>query len=117
MTKTVTCLLALLLVAAIPASAQPLVVRADRMLDVESGEVISPAVVVVEHGLSTTGGHGDAGGLAVRYQIKHGAKAIKVSAKAGVLSFEGPVSAQHYAADELRVIPSTTSASWRTYAL
>ena len=233
MTKTATFLLALLLAAAIPASAQPLVVRADRMLDIESGEVISPAVVVVEggriqsvnpervpegaeiidlgdvtllpglmdmhthlmvdltpnmqlrmvtettpdwttrgvvnarktlmagfttvrdvgstdfidvalarasdagridapriipvgHGLSTTGGHGDAGGLApgiqeatpeqgvadgvdevvraVRYQIKHGAKAIKVSATAGVLSFEGPVGAQQYAADELRAI-------------
>ena len=233
MTKTTTCLLALLLAVAIPASAQALVVRADRMLDVDSGEVVEPAVVVVEggriqsvnpdrvpdgaevidlgdvtlvpglmdmhthlmvdlspnmqlrmvtettpdwtirgvvnarttlmagfttvrdvgsgdfidvalarasdagriaaprivpagHALSTTGGHGDAGGFipgllestpeqgvadgvdevvrAVRYQIKHGAKVIKVSATAGVLSFEEAVGAQQYSYDELVAI-------------
>ncbi len=228
----------LLLLVAIPATAQPLIVKADRMLDVESGEVMSPAVVVVAegriqrvnpdrtpggaevidlgdatllpglmdmhthlmldltpnmqlrmvtettpewtikgvvnarktlmagfttvrdvgsgdfvdvalakasaagrieapriipagHALSTTGGHGDAGGFipglleatpeqgvadgvdevvrAVRYQIKHGAKVIKVSATAGVLSFEEAVGAQQYSEDELRAIVEEAS--------
>ena len=40
----------LLLAAVATASAQPLVIRADRMLDVESGEIVRPAVVVVEDG-------------------------------------------------------------------
>ncbi len=92
----------------------------------DAGRIDAPRIIPVGHGLSITGGHGDAGGLApgiqeatpeqgvadgvdevvraVRYQIKHGAKAIKVSATAGVLSFEGPVGAQQYAADELRAI-------------
>ena len=41
---------------------------------------------------------------AVRYQIKHGAKVIKVCATAGVLSFEGPVGAQQLTIEELRAI-------------
>ena len=39
---------------------------------------------------------------AVRYQIKHGAKVIKICATAGVLSFEGPAGAQQYSIEELR---------------
>jgi imidazolonepropionase-like amidohydrolase len=39
---------------------------------------------------------------AIRYQIKHGAKVIKICATAGVLSFEGPVGAQQYSIEELR---------------
>jgi len=39
---------------------------------------------------------------AVRYQVKHGAKVIKICATAGVLSFEGPVGAQQYSLEELR---------------
>jgi imidazolonepropionase-like amidohydrolase len=40
----------------------------------------------------------------VRYQIKHGAKVIKVCATAGVLSLEGPVGAQQLSEVELRTI-------------
>lgn len=39
---------------------------------------------------------------AVRYQIKHGAKWIKMCATAGIFSFEGPVGAQQYSEAELR---------------
>jgi imidazolonepropionase-like amidohydrolase len=39
---------------------------------------------------------------AVRHQIKHGAKVIKICATAGVLSFEGPAGAQQYSLEELR---------------
>jgi imidazolonepropionase-like amidohydrolase len=39
---------------------------------------------------------------AVRYQIKHGARVIKICATAGVLSFGGPVGAQQYTLEELR---------------
>lgn len=41
---------------------------------------------------------------AVRYQIKHGAKVIKICATAGVLSFEGPVGVQQLSEAEMRVI-------------
>jgi imidazolonepropionase-like amidohydrolase len=41
---------------------------------------------------------------AVRYQIKYGAKVIKVCATAGVLSFEGPVGAQQLSDEELKAI-------------
>ncbi|MEL6547160.1 MAG: amidohydrolase family protein, partial [Myxococcota bacterium] len=40
---------------------------------------------------------------AIRYQIKHGAKVIKVCATAGVLSREGPSGAQQFSDAELRV--------------
>jgi imidazolonepropionase-like amidohydrolase len=43
---------------------------------------------------------------AVRYQIKHGAKVIKICATAGVLSFEGPVGAQQYSLEELKRRPT-----------
>ena len=39
---------------------------------------------------------------AVRYQIKHGAKVIKLCATAGVLSFEGSVGAQQMDDEEMR---------------
>ena len=41
---------------------------------------------------------------AVRYQIKHGAKVIKVCATAGVLSLEGPLGAQQLSETEMRAI-------------
>jgi imidazolonepropionase-like amidohydrolase len=40
----------------------------------------------------------------VRYQIKHGAKVIKICATAGVLSFEGPVGAQQLSDAEMKAI-------------
>ena len=44
----------------------------------------------------------DAVTRAVRYQIKHGARVIKLCATAGVLSFEGSVGAQQMDDAELR---------------
>lgn len=91
---------------------------------IERGFVEGPQMLPAAHSLSITGGHCDTTGYApgiaekdiesgvadgvsevlraTRYQIKHGAKVIKVCATAGVLSFEGPVGAQQFAADELR---------------
>lgn len=89
----------------------------------DEGWIDAPHIVPAGYALSITGGHGDAGGFApglldgdyrhgiadgpeevkksVRYQIKQGAKVIKVFATAGVLSFEESVGAQHYTAEEL----------------
>ncbi len=92
---------------------------------IDKGWVIGPRVIPAGHALSITGGHcdqsmglgpgvdppefvsGTADGVdevlkAVRHQIKHGAKVIKICATAGVLSFEGPVGAQQYSLEELR---------------
>lgn len=96
------------------------------MKAIDKGLVEGPRIVPSGNALSITGGHGDGGGFApgileggpkegvadgvdevvqaVRYQIKHGAKVIKVAATAGVLSFEGPVGAQQYSEEELRAI-------------
>ncbi len=85
-----------------------------------------PRVFPAGHALGITGGHCDATGWApgilelgpeegvadgidevvkaVRYQIKHGAKVIKICATAGVLSYEQSVGAQQYAGDEMRAI-------------
>ncbi|HEU4517220.1 MAG TPA: amidohydrolase family protein, partial [Steroidobacteraceae bacterium] len=79
---------------------------------IDKGWAIGPRVIPAGHALSVTGGHcdqstglgpgitppefssGTADGVdevlkAVRYQIKHGARVIKICATAGVLSFEG----------------------------
>ena len=95
------------------------------MRAIDAGWAVGPRVIPAGHALSTTGGHcdqttglgpgvvppefvsGTADGVdevlkAVRYQIKHGAKVIKICATAGVLSFEGPAGAQQYSLDELR---------------
>ena len=92
---------------------------------IDKGWVAGPRVIPAGHALSITGGHcdqtsglgpgveppefmsGRADGVdevlkAVRYQVKHGAKVIKICATAGVLSFEGPVGAQQYSLEELR---------------
>lgn len=96
-----------------PPTGPPLVLRAERWLDVDAGEVRSPAVVAVEgvpagQAITPTGGHldptmfqrfspdilpltveeGNANGVsevrkAVRYQIKYGARVIKISASGG----------------------------------
>jgi imidazolonepropionase-like amidohydrolase len=98
---------------------------------IDKGWVIGPRVIPAGHALSITGGHcdqsmgfapgiepptfvsGAADGVdevvkAVRYQIKHGAKVIKICATAGVLSFEGPVGAQQYSLEELRAAAEET---------
>ncbi|MFQ5694821.1 MAG: amidohydrolase family protein [Terriglobia bacterium] len=96
------------------------------MRAIDAGFLDGPRIFPAAHGLGITGGHCDATGLApglkeegpeagvadgrdeilkaVRYQIKHGAKVIKTCATAGVLSFEGPVGAQQYSEEELRVL-------------
>jgi imidazolonepropionase-like amidohydrolase len=93
---------------------------------VDQGIITGPRIVPAGHALGITGGHCDVTGyapgilelgpkqgvadgaeeilLAVRYQIKHGARVIKTCATAGVLSFEGPVGAQQYSEEELRVM-------------
>ncbi len=91
---------------------------------IERGDLIGPRIVPARQSISITGGHCDVTGFApgileggpedgtadgvdevlkaVRYQIKYGAKVIKICATAGVLSFEGPVGAPQYSMAELR---------------
>jgi imidazolonepropionase-like amidohydrolase len=97
---------------------------------IDKGWVMGPRVIPAGHALSITGGHCDITGFgpgieppnyvsgvadgvdavqkAIRYQIKHGAKVIKICATAGVLSFEGPVGAQQYSLEELRAAAEET---------
>ncbi len=92
----------------------------------ERGLVVSPRVIGAGHSIGITGGHCDITGFApgvrelgpeqgiadgidevvkaVRYQIKHGAKVIKICATAGVLSFEESVGAQQLSDEEMRAI-------------
>jgi imidazolonepropionase-like amidohydrolase len=93
---------------------------------IDEGWVIGPRIVPARSAIGITGGHCDVTGYApgiaqlgpedgvadgidqalkaVRYQIKYGAKVIKICATAGVLSFEGPVGAQQLSEDEMRAI-------------
>jgi imidazolonepropionase-like amidohydrolase len=97
---------------------------------IEKGWVAGPRMIPAGHALSITGGHCDITGFApgiepagylsgiadgvdgvlraVRYQVKHGAKVIKICATAGVLSFEGPVGALQYSPEELRAAAEET---------
>ncbi len=97
---------------------------------IERGDIIGPRIVPARQSISITGGHCDETGFiegvldsgpeegtadgvdevlkAVRYQIKHGAKVIKICATAGVLSFEGPVGAPQYSMEELRAAVEET---------
>jgi imidazolonepropionase-like amidohydrolase len=97
---------------------------------IDKGWVIGPRMIPAGHALSITGGHCDITGFApgieppnyisgvadgvdavlkaVRYQIKHGAKVIKICATAGVLSFEGPAGAMQYSIEELRAAAEET---------
>jgi imidazolonepropionase-like amidohydrolase len=93
----------------------------------DAGWIDAPRIVACGHAITITGGHGDpqmhagmntaffdlgpdygvADGVddvvkAVRYQIKHGAKVIKLIATAGVLSFEDSVGAQQMTEAEMR---------------
>jgi imidazolonepropionase-like amidohydrolase len=99
------------------------------MKAIDFGWIDGPRVVPAGHAITPTGGHldptmfqafaphvlpltveeGIADGVeqvrrAVRYQIKHGAKLIKVCASGGVMSHTGPAGAQQYSDDELRAI-------------
>jgi imidazolonepropionase-like amidohydrolase len=97
---------------------------------IERGDIIGPRVIPAGHALSITGGHCDITGFApgfregdwragvadgpdevikaVRYQIKHGAKAIKICATAGVLSFGGINGGQQYSFEELKAAADET---------
>lgn len=92
----------------------------------EAGLVASPRVIPSGYQISMTGGHGDTLGWppglfetgpeqgvadgpdqllrAVRYQLKHGARTIKLMATAGVLSPEATADARQLSDEELRTI-------------
>ncbi|MEU9242688.1 amidohydrolase family protein [Streptomyces sp. NPDC048385] len=96
---------------------------------IDLGWVDGPRIVPAGHAIAPTGGHldptmfqafapgvlpltveeGIANGVAevrkaVRYQIKYGARVIKVCASNGVMSHTGPAGAQQYSDEELRAI-------------
>jgi imidazolonepropionase-like amidohydrolase len=96
---------------------------------IDLGWIEGPRVVPAGHAITPTGGHldptmfqalaphimpltveeGIANGVsevrkAVRYQIKHGARVIKVCASNGVMSHTGQAGAQQYSDEELRAI-------------
>jgi imidazolonepropionase-like amidohydrolase len=96
---------------------------------IDQGWVVGPRVKAAGHAISPTGGHldptmvralaphimplsveeGIANGVpevrkAVRYQIKHGADLIKISASGGVMSYHTAVGAQQYSDEELAAI-------------
>jgi len=95
----------------------------------DAGWIDAPRIIAAGHAISITGGHIDpemhakiATGLlelgpeygvadgvdevvkATRFQIKHGAKVIKISATAGVLSLEDSVGAQQLSDAEMRAV-------------
>jgi imidazolonepropionase-like amidohydrolase len=96
---------------------------------IDAGWIEGPRVVPAGHAITPTGGHldptmfaafaphvlelsveeGIANGVdevrkAVRYQIKHGARLIKVCCSGGVMSHTGTAGAQHYSDEELAAI-------------
>jgi imidazolonepropionase-like amidohydrolase len=107
-----------------------LLLDADLARGVDLGWIPGPRIIAAGHAISPTGGHldptmfqrlapgimplsveeGIANGVAevraaVRYQVKFGAKVIKVSASGGVMSHAGgPPGAQHYSQEEFDAI-------------
>jgi imidazolonepropionase-like amidohydrolase len=101
------------------------------MKAIDAGMVPGPRMIASAHPLGITGGHCDATGWApgileggpeegivdgvdaairgVRYQIKHGARVIKICATAGVLSFDATVGAQQLSDDEMQAIVEETA--------
>ena len=101
------------------------------MKAIDAGFVMGPRMIPSAHAIGITGGHCDDTGWApgvnelgpeqgvadgvdavvraVRYQIKHGAKVIKVCATAGVLSFDATVGAQQLSDAELQAIVQEAS--------
>jgi imidazolonepropionase-like amidohydrolase len=105
------------------------VLDADLARAIDLGWVVGPRIFAAGHAISPTGGHldptmfdrlgpdimplsveeGIANGVpevrkAVRYQIKYGAKLIKISASGGVMSHSGVAGAQQYSDEELAAI-------------
>jgi imidazolonepropionase-like amidohydrolase len=93
---------------------------------IEAGMIDGPRIIGAGHAMGITGGHcddtGHAPGVnerdyttgvadgvddfikATRYQIKHGARVIKICATAGVLSFDATVGAQQMSEAEMRAV-------------
>jgi imidazolonepropionase-like amidohydrolase len=93
---------------------------------IEAGRAVGPHMVSARYSIGITGGHCDETGWApgvlelgpehgiadgpdeaveaVRYQIKHGARFIKICATAGVLSYEASVGAQQFSDEEMTAI-------------
>ncbi len=93
---------------------------------IERGDAVGPRLISSANLLGVTGGHCDITGFApgvqeldyrygvadgpdeftaaTRYQIKHGARFIKICATAGVLSFEGSVGAQQMTLAEMTAV-------------
>lgn len=93
---------------------------------VERGAIVGPRITPSGYQISMTGGHGDNVGFpegvfeltpkqgiadgppnllfAVRYQLKHGAEVIKLTATAGVLGLERTATARQFSDEELRTI-------------
>jgi imidazolonepropionase-like amidohydrolase len=93
---------------------------------IERGLIVGPRITPSGYQISMTGGHGDNVGFAegvfelspkqgvadgppnllfaVRYQLKHGAEVIKLTATAGVLGFERTATARQFSDEELRTI-------------
>jgi imidazolonepropionase-like amidohydrolase len=93
---------------------------------IDRGAAIGPRITPAGYQISMTGGHGDNVGFpegvfeltpkegvadgvdqllfAVRYQIKHGAEVIKLTATAGVLGEERTPTARQFSDDELQAI-------------
>jgi imidazolonepropionase-like amidohydrolase len=105
------------------------VLDADLARAIDLGWIVGPRIFAAGHAISPTGGHldptmfdrlgpdimplsveeGIANGVAevrkaVRYQIKYGAKLIKISASGGVMSHSGIAGAQQYSDEELAAI-------------
>jgi imidazolonepropionase-like amidohydrolase len=100
---------------------------------VERGWVPGPRIVPCGHSISIVGGHGDANGYApgilesadswregvvaspadaraaVRYQVKHGARAIKIMSTGGVLSAGDAVTARQFSDEELATLVDEAS--------
>jgi imidazolonepropionase-like amidohydrolase len=96
------------------------------MKAIDAGFVEGPRMIPSAHAIGITGGHCDDTGWApgiheldfrdgvadgveevvkaIRYQVKHGAKVIKVCATAGVLSFDATLGAQQLSEAELQAI-------------
>jgi imidazolonepropionase-like amidohydrolase len=96
------------------------------MKAIDAGMIPGPHIVPAGYALGITGGHCDETGWApgilergpeegivdgagqalraVRYQLKHGAKVIKICATAGVLSFDATVGAQQLSDEEMKAV-------------
>ncbi|HEV3457669.1 MAG TPA: amidohydrolase family protein [Thermoanaerobaculia bacterium] len=93
---------------------------------IEEGFAIGPRITPAGYQISMTGGHGDDTGFppgvyehtpeqgiadgpqqllrAVRYQIKHGARVIKLMVTGGVSSFERSLDVQQFSEEEMRTV-------------